>query len=41
MFSDSDAAKGEESKGSESKADTSDFDKRSETFVRLTRGIHW
>jgi short-subunit dehydrogenase len=41
MFSDSDAAKGEESEGSESKTDTSDFDKRSETFVRLTRGIHW
>jgi short-subunit dehydrogenase len=39
MFQDSDAAK-----GSESATDTGDskqFDKRSETFVRATRGIHW
>jgi short-subunit dehydrogenase len=39
MFEDSDAAK-----GSESATDTRDskqFDKRSETFVRATRGIHW
>jgi short-subunit dehydrogenase len=36
MFSDSAAAK-----GGETKTDTSDFDKRSETFVRATRGIHW
>jgi NAD(P)-dependent dehydrogenase (short-subunit alcohol dehydrogenase family) len=36
MFEDSDAAK-----GSESATDTSQFDKRSETFVRATRGIHW
>jgi NAD(P)-dependent dehydrogenase (short-subunit alcohol dehydrogenase family) len=39
MFQDSDAAK-----GSESTTDTGDskqFDKRSETFVRATRGIHW
>jgi short-subunit dehydrogenase len=36
LFTDSDAAK-----GSESKTDTSQFDKRSETFVRATRGIHW
>jgi short-subunit dehydrogenase len=36
MFSDSDAAK-----GSESITDTAQFDKRSETFVRATRGIHW
>ncbi|HWX98619.1 MAG TPA: SDR family NAD(P)-dependent oxidoreductase [Mycobacterium sp.] len=39
MFEDSDAAK-----GSESTTDTGDskqFDKRSETFVRATRGIHW
>jgi short-subunit dehydrogenase len=36
MFNDSAAAK-----GSESKTDTSQFDKRSETFVRATRGIHW
>jgi short-subunit dehydrogenase len=41
MFSDSDAAKGSDSKGSESSTDTQEFDKRSETFVRLTRGIHW
>src|SRR3984885_2865917 len=40
MFSDSDAAKGAE-KGAESKTDTSEFDKRSEAFVRATRGIHW
>jgi short-subunit dehydrogenase len=36
MFEDSDAAK-----GSESTTGTSQFDKRSETFVRATRGIHW
>jgi NAD(P)-dependent dehydrogenase (short-subunit alcohol dehydrogenase family) len=39
MFQDSDAAK-----GSESTTDTGDskqFNKRSETFVRATRGIHW
>jgi short-subunit dehydrogenase len=39
MFEDSDAAK-----GSESTTDTGDskqFDRRSETFVRATRGIHW
>ncbi len=36
MFGDSSAAK-----GSESQTDTSELDKRSETFVRATRGIHW
>jgi NAD(P)-dependent dehydrogenase (short-subunit alcohol dehydrogenase family) len=36
MFGDSAAAK-----GNESTTDTSQFDKRSETFVRATRGIHW
>jgi short-subunit dehydrogenase len=36
MFSDSDAAKGGESTDS-----TQQFDSRSETFVRATRGIHW
>jgi hypothetical protein len=36
MFQDSSAAK-----GSESDTDTSQFDRRSETFVRATRGIHW
>jgi short-subunit dehydrogenase len=36
MFDDSNAAK-----GGESTTDTSQFDKRSETFVRATRGIHW
>jgi len=36
MFDDSDAAK-----GGESETDTTQFDKRSETFVRATRGIHW
>jgi NAD(P)-dependent dehydrogenase (short-subunit alcohol dehydrogenase family) len=36
MFGDSSAAK-----GSESDSDTPDFDARSETFVRATRGIHW
>jgi short-subunit dehydrogenase len=41
MFSDSDAAKGGESTGAESKTGTSEFDSRSETFVRATRGIHW
>ena len=41
MFSDSDAAKGGESTGTESKTGTSEFDSRSETFVRATRGIHW
>ena len=41
MFSDSDAAKGGESKGDESESRTPEFDERSETFVRATRGIHW
>ncbi len=36
MFEDSAAAK-----GGESESETSKFDKRSETFVRATRGIHW
>ena len=36
MFRDSAAAK-----GNESQTDTSDLDKRSETFVQATRGIHW
>ncbi|HUH70356.1 MAG TPA: SDR family NAD(P)-dependent oxidoreductase [Mycobacterium sp.] len=36
MFGDSAAAK-----GSESTTGTPQFDKRSETFVRATRGIHW
>jgi NAD(P)-dependent dehydrogenase (short-subunit alcohol dehydrogenase family) len=36
MFDDSDAAK-----GTESRTDTTQFDKRNETFVRATRGIHW
>jgi NAD(P)-dependent dehydrogenase (short-subunit alcohol dehydrogenase family) len=36
MFKDSAAAQ-----GSESPTDTSDLDKRSEAFVRATRGIHW
>ncbi len=36
MFEDSDAAK-----GGEPSSDTKQFDKRSETFVRATRGIHW
>ncbi len=36
MFGDSDAAK-----GGESTDDTPQFDRRSETFVRATRGIHW
>jgi NAD(P)-dependent dehydrogenase (short-subunit alcohol dehydrogenase family) len=36
MFGDSTAAKGDESDGS-----TTDFDRRSETFMRATRGIHW
>ncbi|MDT5348542.1 MAG: hypothetical protein QOH91_1829 [Mycobacterium sp.] len=36
MFSDSAAAK-----GAESASDTSKFDRRSETFVQATRGIHW
>jgi NAD(P)-dependent dehydrogenase (short-subunit alcohol dehydrogenase family) len=36
MFQDSTAAK-----GGESDTDTSQFDSRSETFVRATRGIHW
>ena len=39
MFNDSAAAKGSES--SESVSEPSDFDKRSETFVQATRGIHW
>jgi NAD(P)-dependent dehydrogenase (short-subunit alcohol dehydrogenase family) len=36
MFGDSSAAKGDESDSG-----TPDFDPRSETFVRATRGIHW
>jgi len=36
MFEDSSAAK-----GSESESSTTEFDTRSETFVRATRGIHW
>ncbi|MGC2652471.1 MAG: SDR family NAD(P)-dependent oxidoreductase [Mycobacterium sp.] len=36
MFSDSAAAKGDQSPGEDAK-----FDKRSEAFVRATRGIHW
>jgi NAD(P)-dependent dehydrogenase (short-subunit alcohol dehydrogenase family) len=36
MFEDSSAAK-----GSESDSSATGFDKRSETFVRATRGIHW
>jgi NAD(P)-dependent dehydrogenase (short-subunit alcohol dehydrogenase family) len=36
MFDDSSAAR-----GSESNSNTSQFDKRSETFVKATRGIHW
>jgi short-subunit dehydrogenase len=36
MFDDSSAAKGDESESS-----TTEFDSRSETFVRATRGIHW
>lgn len=36
MFSDSSAAK-----GSESQSGTTELDKRSETFVQATRGIHW
>jgi NAD(P)-dependent dehydrogenase (short-subunit alcohol dehydrogenase family) len=36
MFGDSSAAKGDESDSS-----APDFDSRSETFVRATRGIHW
>ncbi|SOJ54962.1 putative oxidoreductase [Mycobacterium simulans] len=36
MFKDSAAAQ-----GGQSATDTTDLDKRSETFVRATRGIHW
>ena len=36
MFDDSSAAKGDESDSS-----APQFDSRSETFVRATRGIHW
>jgi short-subunit dehydrogenase len=36
MFSDSAAAK-----GGKTDADTTELDKRSETFVQATRGIHW
>ncbi|HEY1842552.1 MAG TPA: SDR family NAD(P)-dependent oxidoreductase [Mycobacterium sp.] len=36
MFGDSSAAKGDQSDSS-----TTEFDDRSETFVRATRGIHW
>jgi hypothetical protein len=35
-FEDSSAAKGDESNSS-----ATNFDDRSETFVRATRGIHW
>ena len=38
MFDDSDAARGSDS---EKAAEGSKFDKRSEAFVRATRGIHW
>ncbi|OBJ54592.1 SDR family NAD(P)-dependent oxidoreductase [Mycobacterium sp. 1423905.2] len=37
MFRDSAAARG----GGQSEPDSSEVDKRSETFVRATRGIHW
>jgi hypothetical protein len=36
MFGDSSAAKGDESD-----SHAPEFDRRSETFVRATRGIHW
>jgi hypothetical protein len=36
MFDDSSAAKGDESDSG-----APQFDSRSETFVRATRGIHW
>jgi hypothetical protein len=36
MFGDSTAAKGDESDSS-----AKNFDNRSETFLRATRGIHW
>jgi hypothetical protein len=36
MFQDSSAAKGDQSDSG-----ATDFDPRSETFVRATRGIHW
>jgi hypothetical protein len=36
MFGDSTAAKGDQSDSS-----ATDFNNRSETFVRATRGIHW
>jgi NAD(P)-dependent dehydrogenase (short-subunit alcohol dehydrogenase family) len=39
MFQDSDAAKGGES--TTDTGDPKEFDKRSEMFVRATRGIHW
>jgi NAD(P)-dependent dehydrogenase (short-subunit alcohol dehydrogenase family) len=39
MFRDSDAAKGSESTTDTEKLEQ--FDRRSETFVRATRGIHW
>jgi short-subunit dehydrogenase len=42
MFDDSDAARGGEGdKGGKGGGDDPKFDKRSEAFVRLTRGIHW
>jgi hypothetical protein len=37
MFDDSSAAKGADEKS----AETADLDKRSETFLQATRGIHW
>jgi hypothetical protein len=40
MFEDSEAAKGA-AKEDESQTEATQFDKRSETFVRATRGIHW
>ena len=36
MFDDSSAAK-----GSENKTEKADLDKRRETFLQATRGIHW
>jgi hypothetical protein len=36
MFDDSAAARGDDSDNG-----TTQFDRRSETFIRATRGIHW
>jgi hypothetical protein len=36
MFDDSSAAK-----GSENQTEKTDLDRRSETFLQATRGIHW